>query len=626
MFAIEALTSVGRIEDAKPSIIYLRSIWSINSQGNIVLDVDDLPTKEDFEKINERMKEEDEGVLVSSSKINWTRAEDIDIAKMHKNWLLGVLLTAEAAFDRTSPQLKQLIKCTLAESSSNGSYYPERVPWVTARILLGLSSAGVTSAYSPEVRKTVDWLLKENNKGGAMTNSIWQSGTGTWNSELEVSAMCTLALVRCGVDPADHRLDIVKRLIKSTKFSWSNPSTILDGALAAEAFLAIGEGWDEVADEVKQISLWTRSESFWKSALKRSRETFSQSCRVAQIASNLINIGWLAVRSDLPSLVNAFAVPKTTFQPSIAIATSQTSEDIQPQRFAKILGESNLHDLYSLQKISLLSLSVVGSYRRYNERTRNRLKDWCLRIENPHKKKSLIHENFLIWAPPGSGKTFLIQELSKSVAGIVNYSELNLAATSKEDFQGKLMALSANIKPCICLIDEIDARSEEIWPYEEIFPYLDLNLQEKNKIVFVLIGSSRNGIEGLASFIETRPKGKDLLDRVPNDHRFIIPALDDMDKTVLFITHVIEAAKTRGSSIDNVEKLALYFIISNEQLRTPRQIRDLAHAAVQRIPSGESRLRYSDIFDRSDKTVHKFWIEHEQIADSFSELFVTIEP
>lgn len=146
------------------------------------------------------------------------------------------------------------------------------------------------------------------------------------------------------------------------------------------------------------------------------------------------------------------------------------------------------------------------------------------------------------------------------------------------------------------------------------------------RIVFVLIGSSRNGIEGLSSFIVNRPKGKDLLDRIPIGHRFIIPALDNMDKVILVITHIIKAAKSRGSNINSVEKLALYYVISNDQLRSPRQLRDLALASVQRVPSGETRLRYSDLFDRNDKNVHRFWLEHEQIADSLSELFVIIEP
>ena len=169
------------------------------------------------------------------------------------------------------------------------------------------------------------------------------------------------------------------------------------------------------------------------------------------------------------------------------------------------------------------------------------------------------------------------------------------------------------------------ARSEENWPYEDIFPYLDLNINSKKLIVFVLIGSSRDGVEGLSSSIQSRTKGKDLIDRIPDDHRFSIPPLDKMDKMTLVLVQISVASAIRGNKITSIEKFALYYIITNDKLHSPRQLRDISIAAVQRIPAGETRLRYTDIFDRNDKTVHRFWHENETIVESLSEVFVNIE-
>jgi DNA replication protein DnaC len=623
MFAIESLSSIGKIETILPSINFLRSLWVIEKDGNIKIDITGLPTIEDFEKISESMAKEDENHQLLNKSEKWVPAHEINISDMHKNWLLGVFLTAEASFDRNSLQIQHLIKYALSNSIANsGAYYPERVPWVTARVLLGLSSAGITSSYSPEIRKTVDWLLKERSKGGAMSNGIWESGTGIWNTEIETTSMCLLALIRSGVNPGDERLSNAKRLLYASKYKWTNHSTILDGALAIEAFLASGGGWDEVVNEVKQISMLTKTESFWESTNKYSKETFSQSCRAAQIASNLINIGWLAVRSDLPLLVNSFVSPKIEIGKIENVKTGELALSIN-QEISNV--NYVFKSLLEVSSIKINSLSVIGNYLRYNEKIRNKLKDWCNRIKAPLFSKSNVHENFLIWAPPGSGKSFLIQELARSLSTSISYFEINLAIMKREDILSSFSLVKNESKPVLCLIDEIDARSDENWPYEDIFPYLDLNINSKNLIVFVLIGSSRDGVEGLSSSIQSRTKGKDLIDRIPDDHRFSIPPLDKMDKMTLVLVQISLASANRGNKITSIEKFALYYIITNDKLHSPRQLRDISIAAVQRVPAGETRLRYVDIFDRNDKTVHRFWHENETIVDSLSEVFVNIE-
>jgi len=626
MFAVEALCSVGQINESVKSVDFLRSIWTVDVHGNVHIDVTNLPTNEDFEGIGKRMIEEDASIKYQGLPSHLASTESVDLIQMHKNWLLGVLLSAEAAYDRSSSLLEKLVKHTLSIARPSGGFYPERVPWVTARILLGLSSAGVTSAYSPEVRKAVDWLMKDRTRGGAMIGGVWQSGTGSWNSDLEVASMCTLALIRSGIDPSDPRLNTARGLIIANRNNWTNPASILDGALAAEAFLMTGGAWDDIVDEVQRLSQWTKAESFWKSAVKSSHQTFTQSCRVAQIASSLVNIGWTAVRSDLPSLVNAFAVPKADMKATAISQSSTTVQQVVPLPLSTSPSKDRiLQTLISMQTISLESLSVVGSYRRHNEKIRNRLKDWYHRIIEPLTQKSTTHENFLVWASPGSGKTFFVQEIARSLNDKIHYAELNLAKMNRDDINATMKSLSRGSKPILCLLDEIDARSDETWPYEEIFSFLDLNLDSTRKVVFILIGSSRNGIEGLSSFIISRSKGKDLLDRIPLDHRFIIPPLDEMDKVALVVSQLTDTAISRGSAIHSIEKICLYYIVTNEQLKSPRQLGDLVISAAQRLPADETRFRYIDLFHRRDSNIYRFWIEHQEVAETLSEVFITID-
>ena len=284
-----------------------------------------------------------------------------------------------------------------------------------------------------------------------------------------------------------------------------------------------------------------------------------------------------------------------------------------------------LSALRSMDRLSLRQLSVVGSYRRYDERVRNELHDWQQRISLPVGQDSDSHQNFLIWAAPGSGKSFLVQETARLLGDAVTYFELNLARLSHEEFSAALAEVRACTAPLICLLDEIDARAEEAWPYEEAFSLLDLNLSPERRVVFVLIGSHRGGMALMAEHIASRPKGADLLDRVPVNQRFEIPGPALEDKAVIVASHVEDAGRLRGEPVEELERLALYYALTDPSLTTPRQLRDLAVAAVQNLPPGEKRLRYDDLFYRGDGRSHQFWTSHRVAAEELSGLYVHLD-
>jgi hypothetical protein len=87
--------------------------------------------------------------------------------------------------------------------------------------------------------------------------------------------------------------------------------------------------------------------------------------------------------------------------------------------------------LVSTPSISLGAVTVVGSYRRHGEQVRNNLKVWRDKIIAPFVRPTEYRENFLVWAPSGTGKTFFITEVAGSWPD-AKLTTINLAMDSNE--------------------------------------------------------------------------------------------------------------------------------------------------------------------------------------------------
>src|SRR3989454_11983187 len=90
------------------------------------------------------------------------------------------------------------------------------------------------------------------------------------------------------------------------------------------------------------------------------------------------------------------------------------------------MGEQDLADpvLLNLDHIDLARFEVVGNYVRFDEKTRHLLKDFRRKVMAGFDGSLGSKEKYLIWGPPGSGKTFLVQEVARSM-GAPAYVELN---------------------------------------------------------------------------------------------------------------------------------------------------------------------------------------------------------
>ena len=245
--------------------------------------------------------------------------------------------------------------------------------------------------------------------------------------------------------------------------------------------------------------------------------------------------------------------------------------------------------LSELDSFDMPRFRVVGGYTRYSEAVRNALADAKQRIlaglDGPSKKR----ENHLIWAAPGSGKTFFVHQIAATHPGDVRFLELNLARCDENEMRDGLQSLVEHgAGPQLCLIDEVDAKPDAPWPYELLLPFLDANVERDAHIVFAMAGSSGSSIDEMKQGIAGRPKGKDLLSRTPAANEFVIPPIDLGDQMIVATAQLQRVGAEWSRSVASVEKMALYYIALTPHLANARQLTEFAARAVERMPPGEA--------------------------------------
>jgi pimeloyl-ACP methyl ester carboxylesterase len=278
-----------------------------------------------------------------------------------------------------------------------------------------------------------------------------------------------------------------------------------------------------------------------------------------------------------------------------------------------------------LDWVTLSRYRVVGNFTTYQEEVRHRLKDIRQKIADGFSLPGRKRENYLLWAAPGSGKTYLVQQIAASLRESVGYHELNLAASSESEFLSGLGQLSTEDKPRLCLVDEIDAKPHEAWPYEALLPCLDVAVTRGTPCVFMLAGSSGSSVAEMKERIAARPKGADLLSRIPAWNEYEIPQMSLGDRALVVLTQFRQAGREIGREIQSVEKLGLYYIILNSRLTSARQLRELAVRAVERMSSSEDRVKYDHLFGAGDPENKEFWLKALPAAKDLANRFVTLE-
>ncbi len=278
----------------------------------------------------------------------------------------------------------------------------------------------------------------------------------------------------------------------------------------------------------------------------------------------------------------------------------------------------------ALDDVRLGRFSVVGNYTRYDETARHLLKDVRHRIAAAFDGPSRRRDNHLLWAPPGSGKTYFVQQVAASLADGIRYQEINLAACAETDFRAGLGALDRQTAT-LCFVDEVDARPHEPWPYETLLPYLDEATGGAVRWVFVLAGSGGAGVAEMKQSIAARPKGPDLLSRIPGGNEQQIPPMGAGDRVLVVLSQMRHAAREAGREIRAVEKLGLYYTAVHPRLGNARQLREFALRAVERVPRADDRVPYDHMFDPGDPENKAFWMRALPAAEHLVSRFTTVE-
>jgi len=313
------------------------------------------------------------------------------------------------------------------------------------------------------------------------------------------------------------------------------------------------------------------------------------------------------------------------------VTIGQAVESGQPAApdLAVVMDDPVAHEarsfIVALDWVALSRYRVVGDYTRHEETVRHTLKDVRQKIAAGFDRPSRKRENYLIWAAPGSGKTYFVQQVAASLPQPIRYQECNLAKCSRQEFLSGLAQLDAENKPCLCLVDEVDAKPKEAWPYEVLLSYLDASADRGARFVFVLAGSSGSSLTEIKERIASRPKGTDLLSRIPAGNEYEIPSMNLGDRVLVALSQFRQAGRETGRQVQAVEKLGLYYVALNSRLANARQLRELAVRTVERLPTGEDRVKYDHLFGAGDPENKAFWMQSLPAAADLANRFVTLE-
>lgn len=304
--AIFAAEPLARFDVAAWELLaeFVRSSWTITTGSLPVPSGHPTTERIDFDEIGKRMVEEDERATANAHAMPGSQ---IDLDKTHRTWMLGLLLGFEANAPVRQPErIETLIASASATQDADGWFYPPRIPWVTARVLLGLAAVGESIHTSATVKAACDWL-RSSAPNGPSQFGVWDSGTGTWNTTAVTSAMCLLALVKCGVPLDDPSVKAAHSFLLAKRDAWLAAGREMDAAEALQVLLQSGDDWRAVQDDLTRLLHWTRDREAWSMALQSAADAQDESCKVPQIASCMVGLVWAILNTDISLLMEGVA-------------------------------------------------------------------------------------------------------------------------------------------------------------------------------------------------------------------------------------------------------------------------------------------------------------------------------
>lgn len=431
----------------------------------------------------------------------------------------------------------------------------------------------------------------------------------------EVQRGCEMAKILILDDNADDLAEIDKcvgaALEDIHRFVSANTETCLS---LAEASLKLASGsWTAV---VADLSLGNRANVSGYALLKQARKLKKPTIAVSD-AKHVLKPGFIAHMYETLDADRFRFIEKTFLETELPRAFKYLLD--RPRTEANLDAPARAAALALPDELDLNIFRVVKDYFRYDVTAREHLTLLCRRMMDALDESRVGHENYLLWAPPGSGKTFLIEQIMKHYGDAIETCTLDLANDELKAIR-QLKSINSSVKPALCLIDEVDKKGPI--PIARIFRSLDFNLAERSQsIVFVAIGSSGETLSDLVRTIEEiKPGGLDLLRRIPDDRRAELPPAVLNDKAIVFAARVRAAASRKQISI---HRAALFYILQTEWLANPSKLDDLAKDSVRRA-GAVNRIDYAHLFLPHDRTALEFASTHREALNSLWESDVTV--
>ncbi|MBX7266137.1 hypothetical protein KIF24_08955 [Micromonospora sp. Llam7] len=274
----------------------VRARWTYDAPGCTLPEPVGAVTADvaDFAEIQRSMAQED-ALLNGAPHLAGMTADEVDSDRMYRNWVLGLLLgfegSAPARF-RDQHRIDQLVEVAARAQEADGNFYPARVPWVTARVVLGLCQANLRVDH-PVVRDAGNWLLRRVSDGGPFDN-WWRSGTGTWNREEATTAMCLSALVRAGM-PMRPAMQTAHTWLMGREREWTVAGREIDLSQVLEANLLCTEAASVTREHLQMLFQRTRTDMKAPTLLPSAPE---ERLRIPFVAAQLADIVWRIVQLE----------------------------------------------------------------------------------------------------------------------------------------------------------------------------------------------------------------------------------------------------------------------------------------------------------------------------------------
>lgn len=283
-----------------------------------------------------------------------------------------------------------------------------------------------------------------------------------------------------------------------------------------------------------------------------------------------------------------------------------------------------------LKSVTLSEFCVIGSYMRYDEAERIKITSFISQVRSSLLTSTRSNENYVIWAPPGSGKTHLIKELRAHTKEPITFVPANVAMDSKAHVEELVKSIPSNAElPTLCFFDEVDCDQASSWSSEAIFSSFRRNSEKSaGQIVSIIAGSRPGGLEGMISHISSFPnKGADLVSRIGQGPGYLleIPPISKGDLIVMFVSNLF-AKDQRSVKLRFIDRLALFYLVEASGVNTASSVGDFAAKVIERLDPGEERVTIGHMFKRNDHAAQAFLTKYAEAVRKFSDTAISIEP